>query len=83
MIKFILNIISKLKNYNMYKDWKARKKGKPVCDFEKGPGYYPVIDKQYEWRMPSGKIMLVKLIDSKTYEDPLTMVQWSKWEYLC
>lgn len=83
-------LISKLKYRKLYKQYKDRKNGKPICDFEKGCGYYlplgiifaKIKGREETWDMKSGKKMKVKLIDYQAYSDPSDMTEWSKWQFL-
>lgn len=79
-----------LKFIRQYFAWRKRKSGKPVCDYEKGCGYYlplglisaKLIGREEDWEMSSGKIMRVKLISYKRFSDPDDMVESSCWQYL-
>ena len=74
-------MLSKLKNYKCWKQWRDRRKGNPICDYKRDCGYFS-LRKEQEWKMKSGKTILVKLIDYRLYSDPPDMVKWSKWQYI-
>lgn len=85
------DLISKLKNWKQYREWKSRKAGKPICDYEKGVGYYlplgyifgpPIVGRQETWEMESGKKMVVRCIDYEKFSDPPDMVKSSKWQFI-
>ena len=76
-----------LKNWEIYKDWRRIRKGEKVINMRKGAGYYitvgllganPIGIKE-EWKMKSGKVALVELIEYDTFRDPSDMIKESRW----
>lgn len=70
--------------------WYKRRKGQPIVDYRKGCGYYITvgllgynpIGKTEEWKMESGKTMIVKLLDYERFSDPWDMIKESEWQYI-
>ena len=79
----------RLKNWNRYRYWKSRRKGKKYSDLLRGPGYYIVsglginpLGQLYHTKMMSGKIGVYELIDLDFFSDPWDMVKESRWCFL-
>ena len=72
------------------KQWYDRKRGKPIIDYKKGCGYYltTVIigydhrGKVEEWKMQSGKTLIVKCLDYVLCSDQRDMFRESYWQYI-
>jgi hypothetical protein len=85
----------KMKQHPLWNEYQKRVLDKkPICDHEKGCGYYlpetqiPLLGSAIkrhshdEWKMESGRIGIWKLLDYVTFSDPYDMVKDSAWQFL-
>lgn len=77
--------------YKVKKDWKDRKSGKKMFDYNMGAGYYLPgqlfgynndIGMLREVQLQSGKVGIYKLLKVETYTDPSDMIENSYWQLM-
>jgi hypothetical protein len=70
-----------LKNWEAYKYWRARKKGREFMDHDRGCGYYTKY-KYWETKMESGRIGIYKLIDYEMHMNPGDMIKHAWYMFI-